>query len=340
MSAKSANEMNIADILQPAIDAMLRASGLKLNQAKTSVYYAVVTWLRNELDFIPILEFRGNSGTGKTAAIDQLQKLLAYPQMINGRTYSDIGANLNNVHTAIIEEGDFKQERPEELVRDRCTKKFAIQVIHKPPRQDATTIYNFGATVIHKRQPFVDTATRNRTIIIKTRRAPGKYSPTEITNASVREVAELMKGKLTQIETSDRISDAWKPLTMVATFCGDNDWLEYELEEMARAARALAMGDQYEPEDIMIKAIIAASEKGFKHNIKLVEIKNTMREHFDLKWSTQKIHAMIEDLGFSVKFYAGYDWLVANEELLERLAKERNLDLGSTELDLRTRDFQ
>ena len=78
----------------------------------------------------------------------------------------------------------------------------------------------------------------------------------------------------------------------------------------------------------------------FKHNIKLVQIKNTLRDHFDLKWSTQQTHAMLEDLGFEVKFYAGYDWLVANEELLERLAKERNLYLSTTELDLRTRGFQ
>jgi hypothetical protein len=115
----------------------------------------------------------------------------------------------------------------------------------------------------------------------------------------------------------------------VATYCGDSTWLEYSKEEMGKASKSLSMGDQYEPEDELIKAIIASSTLGFKHNIKLKEINRTFRDNFDLKWSTQKIHAMcVEDLGFEVKYYAGYDWLVSNPQLLMKLAKEKNIDMS------------
>ncbi|MFC2045595.1 hypothetical protein ACFLUH_02845 [Chloroflexota bacterium] len=319
------------DILKPVIGALIGASGLTENQAKTAIYYAIVTWLYNELDFIPILEFRGNSGTGKSEAIRLLGELVANSKNIQGKTYSEIGYRLHQVNTAIIEEGDFTQERTEELLRDRCTKQLAVQTIHLPPDQTRYDIYYFGATIIHKREPFTDTAIRNRTITIKTRRKPGNYNRTNISNDAIKEIAEQIKKQMPKVQTSDRVSDTWKPLTMVATFLNDTEWLEYEGQEMIKATRSLAMGDQYEPEDILLKAVIACSDIEFKKNIKLVNLKRTVREHFDLKWSSQRIHAMLGDLGFQFKFYAGYDWLEFNYELLRRQAEERNIELSPPE---------
>jgi hypothetical protein len=258
--------------------------------------------------------------------LDELEKFVNSPKRIEGKTSTDIGKGLDNAVTALIDEGDFRQERAEDLIRDRCSRNLARQVLHTPPDQRVVLIYNFGATIIHKREPFRDTATRNRTVTIKTQRRSGTYKVTDVNTDGVKAVADIVRKANLNMATSDRVSDTWRPLTIIAATCQDKDWLRYELTEMDRATRTLAMGDQYEPEDVLLKAVIASSVKGLNRATKLIDIRKTLSEHFDLKWSTQRIHAMLSDLGFEVTFYAGYDRLKANEELVMRLAKERGID--------------
>ena len=87
----------------------------------------------------------------------------------------------------------------------------------------------------------------------------------------------------------------------------------------------LSVGDQYEPEDVLIKAIMACCNGNFNRAIKLNDIKSKLENNFDVKWTTQNIHAMAVSLGFTVSFYQGYDHLRANPELLATLANERGI---------------
>lgn len=314
-------------LLKRAIDAMMSASGLTKEQAKTCVYYAVMTFLREEYsELIPILLFLGNSGTGKSRAMNQMERIVNQPTRIEGRTYSQVGRSLNGAVTALIDEGDFTQNRVEtELLQLRCCETHADQTIHIPPEQRPERIHNFGATIITRRKPFSDTATRNRTITIKTQRRPGNYRIVDIDNQRIRTMAEIITRYRRGINTSDRVNDAWRPITEIATTIGDADWLGYQLGELRRAQQMLYVGDQYEPEDVLIKAIMACCDGNFYQAIRLKDIKGMLEDHFDVGWTTQQIHTMVVSLGFDVRFYQGYDHLAANNDLLMTLANERGI---------------
>ncbi|MFC1977176.1 hypothetical protein ACFLWS_02780 [Chloroflexota bacterium] len=314
-------------LLRPAIQAMMSASGLNINEAKTGVYYAVLTYLLDDYpELVPILLFQGNSGTGKSAAENQLEKLVNQPKRIEGRTYSQVGRSINGAVTAIVDEGDFKQDRVElELLQLRCCARYANQTIHIPPEQRPININNFGATIIARRKPFSDTATRNRTITIKTQRRPGNYQQVDIDNQGIRAMAGIIRRYTSAVDTSDRVNDAWKPITEIATTIGDAEWLGYQLGELRRAQQMLSAGDQYEPEDVLIKAIMACCNGDFNRAIKLKDIKNRLESNFDVKWTTQSVHTMVVSLGFEIGFYQGYDHLRANPELLTTLANERGI---------------
>lgn len=314
-------------LLKPAINAMVAASGLTKEQAKTCVYYAVATFLTDIYhELMPILLLQGNSGTGKSAAMNMLERLVNQPRRIDGRTYSEIGRSINGAVTAIIDEGDFKQDRVEiELLQLRCCQRYANQTIHIPPMQGAINIHNFGATIIARRTPFTDTATRNRAITIKTQRRPGNYQLVNMDNQGIRTTAEIIRRYKSAVDTSNRVNDAWRPITEIATTIGDAEWLGYQLGELRRAQQMLSVGDQYEPEDVLIKAIMACCNGEFNRAIKLSGIKGKLENNFDVKWTTQHIHAMVVSLGFTVKFYQGNDHLRANPELLATLAGERGL---------------
>ena len=94
-----------------AADALMSVSGLTREQAKTCIYYAVMTYLLDSYPddyLIPILCLQGNSGTGKSKAVQFMAKLVNQPAMLNGRgkTFSEIASDLNGVTTAVIEEAD------------------------------------------------------------------------------------------------------------------------------------------------------------------------------------------------------------------------------------------
>jgi len=138
-------------------------------------------------------------------------------------------------------------------------------------------------------------------------------------------MADIIRRYRTEANTSDRVGDAWRPITEIAITIGDAEWLGYQLGELRRAQQMLQAGDQYEPEDVLIKAIVVCCNGNFNEAIKLKDIKTKLESNFDVKWTTQNIHAMVVSLGFTVRFYQGYDHLVANNELLTRLANERNV---------------
>lgn len=317
-------------LLRPAIDAMVSASGLTKDQAKTCVYYAVATFLTDQYaELMPILLFQGNSGTGKSMAMNQLEKLVNEPRRIQGRTYSEVGRSVDRAVTALIDEGDFKQTKIEtELLQLRCCRRYANQVIHIPPEQRPLTINNFGATIIARREPFRDMATRNRSIPIKTQRRTRPDSPyhlVDIHNQGISNMAGIIGRYREEVDTSDRVNDAWRPITEIATTIGDAEWLGYQIGELRRAQQMLAVGDQYEPEDVLIKSIMASCNGNFNHNIQLKDIRGVLADRFEVKSTTQQIHTMVVSLGFTVHFYQGYDHLVADNDLLTTLANERGL---------------
>ena len=111
----------------------------------------------------------------------------------------------------------------------------------------------------------------------------------------------------------------------IAATLGDFDWVIHLDAEYQKARKMLAVGDQYESEDILIKAIIGTGH--ISDNIKLKDIRETLVDNYELNWTTQKIHTMLISLGFETSFDGKYDKLVANSDLIRRLATEKNIPI-------------
>jgi energy-coupling factor transporter ATP-binding protein EcfA2 len=329
-----ATQVNTQNQIDTAVDAIQSVSGLTGEQAKTCIYYAVMTYLLDSYPddyLIPILCLQGNSGTGKSKAVKLMAKLVNDPTMLNGRgkTFSEIAIDLNGATTALIEEADVRQSRVEtQLIQLRTERRHKNQVINMPPQATPVQIENFGATIVEKRVPFSDAAVRNRTITIKTVRREGDYQEVgavDIDGAGLRNVADYVRQNAVHLPASDRVMESWRPLIEIAGALGDFDWVIHLDEEYKRARKMLAVGDQYESEDVLIKAVIAAG--GLSGAVKLKDIRESLEHNFDLKWSSQKVHTTLTSLGFETNFDGKYDRLVNAGDLLRRLATERNIPL-------------
>jgi len=300
-----------------AADALISVSGLIREQAKTCVYYAVMTHLLDtypDYYLIPILCFQGNSGTGKSRAIKLMEKLVNEPAMLDGKgkTFSAIAPDLDGVTTALIEEADFRQPRVEtQLIQLRTERRHRSQVVNMAGTGTPFPITNFGATIVEKRVPFSDAAVRNRTITVKTVRREGDYqdvSEVDIDSAGLRQVAEFVRENIRRVPVSDRVMECWRPLIEIAGVLGDFDWVIYLDEEYKKARKMLAVGDQYESEDVLIKAVIAAG--GLSEDVRLKDVRESLEHSFNLKWSTQRIHATLVSLGIDTNFDGKYDRIV------------------------------
>ena len=86
----------------------------------------------------------------------------------------------------------------------------------------------------------------------------------------------------------------------------------------------LAVGDQYESEDVLIKAAISAG--ALLENARLTDVRQAL-EQMDVKWSTQKVHTTLTSLGLETKWDGKYDRLVNAGDPLRQLAKERNIPI-------------
>ena len=316
-----------------AVDSLQSVSGLAREQAKTCIYYVVMTYLLDSYPddyLIPILCLQGNSGTGKSKSIRLLAKLVNQPTSLNGRgkTFSQMGKDLDRVMTALIEEADFRQSRIEtQLIQLRTTRQHKNQVINIPPQQIPLPIVNFGATIVEKRVPFSDAAVRNRTITIKTVRREGDYrevSEVDINGAGLRRVADYVRQSRINLQASDRVMECWRPLMQIAATLGDFDWVIHLDAEYQKARKMLAVGDQYESEDVLIKAAITAG--GISEDVRLKDIRDTLRE-LGLEWTTQKIHTTLTSLSVETTFDGKYDRLAGAGDLLRRLATERNIPI-------------
>lgn len=90
-----------------AIPAIMRASGITKEQARTCLYYVIATYfLPDDIDIMAILLIVGPQGTGKTGLLKQLYTMVNNPKIIAAQSIPTLRDNLTNATTAIIDEGD------------------------------------------------------------------------------------------------------------------------------------------------------------------------------------------------------------------------------------------
>jgi hypothetical protein len=329
--------------LEPYIKAMMRASGINEFQAKTMIYYGLGCYHIDDFDEYPLLTLFGETGTGKTRGIMELEQMLPEWNLIeSGATYSDLAKGLDKQRVVVIEEEDKLKpiERCEGLLQDRTQKIKRETLVHIPPHMIVMEIDNWGATILHKRDSFNDLATRNRSIIVKTERKQGFWEVTNVDKSTFEEIAKTIEPDssfvfeeiLLEKKVSSRTLDIWRPIIKVAEACGDRDYLE-ECKEMLKRELLKVIADD-EPLTVAKQALISAyylkdkiqddedRKPDYTKNIKLSEVVNACEDKVLVKMSSQKMRANLRELGYQILFYAGNNWVEDNAEQTQRFEVE------------------
>ena len=303
------------------VQALLGASGITVAQAKTCFYYAQATHLLpDKLEKVPILNVTGPLGTGKSALLDQLLKMVKEPKIIGGETTSTLRDELDSVVTALIDEGD----KIDELLLIKRYSKTNSKITYKIAKDRgwlATTSNIFGATIICRRLPFENQATKSRSITIRTRYNPGNYELVDIDKKSLEEVTQLVS---VSMKTSQRVADNWLPLRAIAMASGDEVWLKYSDEEIRKDTLALLAGQGYEPEEAVLITLKAKSSP-LLTEILVSELKTSLKYEFDLNLKNYQIRQILTDMGFKIVTGHNYPMVKMDIALLEKLMLERNL---------------
>lgn len=310
--------------LTSTIAAIMKASGVSLNQAKTVAYYAVATFL--EVDLMPVLIILGKAGTGKSSLMKQLAKLVNRPLWVNAKSSAALRTELSriDIFTALIEEGD---KIDEELTTNRYSKEtaqIAVRVQQEIGWQNVNADI-FGATIIHRRIPLSDVALRSRSIIIRTDYRPGDYEVQDIENDEVKRVAELVSEVP---KTSNRVDDTWGPLIAVGEAIGDEEWLAYAKGQIERDKKSLVAGQSYEPEKALVFVLRALMLPSLSVVIPVLvsAIKKQLRSEFDLPLKAYQIEEMCITLGFKVSYPSGYPTVQSNLELVKDLIVKHSIE--------------
>lgn len=196
---------SLSSLLQPYVEALTGASGITENQARICVLYALVTHIDSllyGLKFIPTLAFIGKTATGKSELLKQMYYLVRDPKKATDATYATMRNEMENCRTYLLDEADKASEK---LLLARSNKEKVSHMVTpaqgwKPQEQNVS-----GATVLARRNPFTDSAVRNRSIVIHTNTKPGQYQVKPI--SGIDNIAKMIQPY--QLQLSGRVLDVW-----------------------------------------------------------------------------------------------------------------------------------
>ncbi|MHB8084700.1 MAG: hypothetical protein ACYDHZ_02605 [Dehalococcoidia bacterium] len=314
------------------VPALMHSSGISFDQAKTCFYYAMATYLLpDKLKRMPILAIIGAHGTGKTSLLKQLKRIVKDPEFISAESNPTLRDKLDTALTAVIDEGDKVKE--DYLIKryDKATSKISHKVANGARSWLTVRSDIFGATIIVRRIPFQDSATRSRSIVIKTGYKEGDYKITRISD-SLKNKMEEHVNEVSLEKASNRVTDNWMPLQAIAEYLGDKKWLEYSNKEIKKNVKVLKGSQNYEPDQallLVLKEKMTKAVKGtgvvLQEDVLLSEIRESLKSEFEVNLKNPQIEEILQDLGFKTVTPSGYPKVKSNPKLLDRLLKERNL---------------
>lgn len=314
------------------VPAIMGASGITEEQAKTCLYYAVATHLLpDELDRMPILAVIGPQGTGKSDLLAQLSTMVNKPKSITAESIPTLRDNLHKTITAIIDEGDDVHEKYLIQRYDKETSSISYNISYGGGVWRTVRANIFGATIIARRVPFKDAATTSRSITIKTLYNPGDYRIKYFRRASTK-LSNIASEVSLEEETSERIRNNWMPLQTIAKYIEDTKWLDYSNEEIKKYTRVLRVSQKLEPEQALLMVLrenmitlVSGTEHVLTGDVKVSDIRKELKSEFDCYLNNTQIQELCQAWGFKVVSHSGYPKVKCNQKLLEKLCKERKL---------------
>jgi len=325
------NEQTVKAFSQAAIlmDALLQLhTGLAERERKKLTYYALSTHSLPFALLCALAVLRGVQATGKSTA-SRIAGLFAFKPLCFSATGSTLPVfrdKLAEAHerTAIVEEADsiFKGAHWfESLLSDRFHRDSA-KVALKVPSGDggyAThEVPSFGASILHRRTPFENSALEGRSIIIRFHPVPGgefakmaKGWDDELRGDTAVKGIEDATFELPALESppghiDGRVWDTHGPLLGVSRMLGDAAFEEDVFEEMEVSTLTLREGQamsELEPIAVrmLIRCISQSDVLNFDKPVSLKAVKDALWKNEGISSSSFQLGAIFSQLGFKKK---------------------------------------
>lgn len=311
-------------------NAISSACGLDFNQAKTAVYWGIATHGIDKLEIMPILVSEGGHGTGKSTLMKLLKQICHEPRTIDGKvTKSELRDSLELHTTALIEEADGVYER---LILMRYARQTANTTVKRGSASKGWTrepLNLFGATVLHRREPFKDPAVDSRSITIRTAYKKQGVSPIPALGLSpLSSIAANVDWSKTLAIPDGRAADTWMPLFQAAYYCNDTDWLVYASGELIKAIASLSEGQGYEPSQLVVSKVVSLAmdpTSKLKPRVSLKEITKGLKDDGN-NLNPWQVGKMLRGLGFKPNLSGGTQYVLIDKAHLMDVAKRLGID--------------
>jgi energy-coupling factor transporter ATP-binding protein EcfA2 len=326
ISSVSIDYTTLEQDIQPLISLIEATTALDNDRAKTVIYYAIATYGLPKLEKCPVLAIYGPAGTGKTTILQILQAISYRPTgALDGKmTKAALRDSLKDETTALIDEADNIHE---EWLVNRYSRQSASTTVKQSSFGEWQQIKRnlFGATALHRRQPFKDPAILSRSIVLSTKSKKGGVKPFKAEHFKsyadvLASVAETVDWEKVSERGGDRIADTWAPLLEVAELFGGEWSAAFADKEMEKARNDLDLGQQEEPSQAVFQALVALamSEGGYvKERVPLAEI--TCHVPDDLGLNSWQIGSLVREWGIRTKNAGGkqYAYVDGKAQLVE-----------------------
>jgi hypothetical protein len=326
-AAPQASIALVRDIRDHIEKCLGKSTGLSTKDCRTIAYLTLATHGLPRLEKFPILRLLGKPGCGKseTEKIIALYVRRPHTMSLRAMTYVTLRDELSKANdgTAIIEEADnptkIGNDAFEQLISDRYSRSTATgSVKEQRNKGEAWTTSSrlyFGATILHRRIPYVDAALDGRTITIRFKpdfsRDYEDFDPEDETNKKMSESAQSLILSLAEYKVPTglpgRIRNTWRPVLAVADLLGDQNCIDNIVNRHA-AYQAAEFKEAHasEPDGLVLGAILChIFEKGnvpdVPHfsNIKVSALSKTLWEEQRESMNTRQVAQIARELGFA-----------------------------------------
>jgi hypothetical protein len=291
------------------VEALLKASNLDENRAKTLIYYCIMTW-SEEPKIRPILDIHGESGTGKNTIMKQIMPWCNEAKWINARnkTSPQLRNDMADELVVFVEEAD-KTKDPKLCANwyqcryDETGKE--IPYMRPGTGYKEETHDHYGYTVLHT-QNDLDSIELDRRILRITlfKDSDRLYEPTDDLEPKVlKKIAKQVDWKLKiDQKVSNSAWDVWLPVMRVATFLGDDDFLEYVKKQIKAKVKEDEDTKTFEPKGLVLSETVPlylAAIENKKVHVAITDIRAELSKRAYI-FSEREIAKYARELGFKI----------------------------------------
>ena len=310
--------------VQEGIANICGSTGLSPHSARTLILYSGLTYTMAKLDQFPILVIKGPTETGKSTSMLIASELCCNViETISQPTKAVLRDSLKENTTVFVEEADHIDEG---LLTSRYSKDSPLPVNRNMGNGTfmRQSLQLFGATIMHRRVPFIDPATESRALTIYTiPKAPATVS--RYIRGTVLGLRSFLQESanafpIHSIPTlpAGRAEYNWGLLRLFnLQFPSDPSWTTFVDEQISTQQETTLRGREDEP---AAKAWSAVAQLAFtyyegwdtpavtKQRILLKDVVDAISED-GIRYDSWQVGQMIRQMGFEVKRARGRQWI-------------------------------